>query len=641
MPAPRELHSPRCCATVPRVPADWLFPRRAVSTAFPFMHLPSDLPRRLWLAGFLGLGAMVSGCGESVRQPQPTAVPANVSTPAGASTSAGPSTKDRAGTPAASPPHDGRAAAAATAPLSEEQWGEVTFREVAAERGVTLRREPRPYPLTILDSFGTGCAAWDANDDEWPDLLFVGAPHPVLYLNDGTGSFRDVTPQSGLADEVGEWTGCAVGDWSGDGRPDLLVTGYRRLALYRNLGAGRFEQATAVAGLAADNDGHWGASAGFMDLDGDQWLDLVLTQYVEFGPQSRQHCEYKPGVMTGCTPSEYQPERPRVWRNTGEGGFQEVTAAAGFDQSAGAGMVLAFGDVDSDGRPDVYLGNDGRPADLLRNLGGLGFENLGLVAGVAVTETTTSMAAMGADWGDFDRDGHLDLAVTNFQKQGFALYRRTGPVLYADVAARTGLAAQTRSRLGFGVQWLDLDNDGWPDLACANGHVYDNAPALEGAGSSYRQPLSLLRNLEGKRFVDVIGRQPEAVRQPLVGRGLVRTDFNRDGRPDLVAVDHEGTPRLLENTTPAAGHWLQLELRAKTPNQPAYGARVIGRQGDRVWVAELSPASSYLSSSDPVIHWGLGPVPQLDEVTVRWPTGETQTWRNIVADQRLRLEQQP
>jgi hypothetical protein len=512
---------------------------------------------------------------------------------------------------------------------------------MAADRGIPLRRAPRPYPLTILDSFGTGCAAWDANDDGWPDLLFVGAPHPVLYLNDGTGHFRDVTASSGLADEAGDWTGCAVGDWSGDGRPDLLVTGYHRLALYRNLGEGRLERVTEAAGLPADNDGHWGASAGFMDLDGDQWLDLVLTQYVEFGPQSRQHCEYKPGVKTGCTPSEYPPERPRVWRNTGAGRFDEVTSAAGFDRSAGAGMVLAFVDVDADGRPDVYLGNDGRPADLMHNLGGLRFENLGLVAGVAVTEATTSMAAMGADWGDFDRDGHLDLAVTNFQKQGFALYRRTGSVLYADVAARTGLAGQTRPRLGFGVQWLDFDNDGWPDLACANGHVYDNAPELEGAGSSYRQPLSLLRNLEGKRFVDVVGRQPEAVRQPLVGRGLVRTDFNRDGRADLVVVDHEGTPRLLENVTSTRGHWLQLELRGRLPNLAAYGAVITGKAGPRNWTAQVSPASSYLSSADPVIHWGLGPVERLDEVTVRWPTGETQTWRDVAADQRLRLTQQP
>lgn len=590
------------------------------------------------MAWWLGCWAVL-GCGEDARRPQPSPAATNLQT------TAVESDLDSRETPARPTPptraNAGGQAIRSPSRLTDEQWGGVEFRDVAGERGVTLRREPRPYPLTILDSFGTGCAAWDANDDGWADLLFVGAPHPVLYLNDGTGHFRDVTPASGLADEVGEWTGCAVGDWSGDGRLDLLVTGHRRLALYRNLGEGRFEQVTAAAGLAADNDGHWGASAGFMDLDGDQWLDLVLTQYVAFGPQSRQHCEYRPGVKTGCTPSEYPPERPRVWRNTGEGQFQEVTPAAGFDQSAGAGMVLAFGDVDDDGRPDVYLGNDGRPADLLHNLGGLTFENLGLVAGVAVTEATTSMAAMGADWGDFDRDGHLDLAVTNFQKQGFALYRRTGAVLYADVAARTGLAELTRSRLGFGVQWLEFDNDGWPDLACANGHVYDNAPALEGAGSSYRQPLSLLRNLEGKRFVDVVGRQPEAVRQPLVGRGLVRTDFNRDGRLDLVAVDHEGTPRLLENTTPATGHWLQLELRGKSPNRLAYGARVIGRVADRVWVSELSPASSYLSSSDPVIHWGLGAVPQLDEVTVRWPMGETQTWRNITANQRLRLEQQP
>ena len=597
---------------------------------------PRVLDLVVWLVGCVLLG----GCGEQ-RTPSRPSGPVGQGTAVQRNLTVDEASRTTATQPPGTVATDGSPSAFTLPVPTDEQAGGVGFREVAAERGIALRRTPRPYPLTILDSFGTGCAAWDANEDGWPDLLFVGAPHPVLFLNDGTGHFRDATTESGLADETGEWTGCAVGDWSGDGRPDLLVTGYRRLALFRNLGEGRLERMTGAAGLPSDNDQHWGASAGFMDLDGDQWLDLVMVQYVDFGADSRQHCEYKPGIKTGCTPSEYLPERPRIWRNTGEGRFEEVTGTSGFDQSAGAGMVLAFHDVDGDGRPDVYLGNDGRPADLMQNLGGMRFENLGLVAGVAVTETTTSMAAMGADWGDFDRDGHLDLAVTNFQKQGFALYRRTAPVLYSDMAARTGLAALTRPRLGFGVQWIDFDNDGWPDLACANGHVYDNAAALEGGASSYRQPLSLLRNLAGKKFVDVIARQGEDVRQPLVGRGLVRTDFNQDGRLDLVVVDHEGPVRLLENITPTAGNWLQLDLRGKGPNRLAYGARVTGRAGDRIWVAEVSPANSYLSSSDRCLHWGLGPVERLEQVTVQWPTGETQTWENVAANQKLQLVQEP
>lgn len=517
--------------------------------------------------------------------------------------------------------------------------GGVKFRDVAGERGLNYSWPAQARPIPILESFGSGCAAFDADNDDWQDLLLVGDPHPALFANRRGGAFDNVTSASGLEKLGADWTGCAIGDYDGDGLQDVLLTGFHRLALCRNLGELRFEDVTAQAGLSSENSGHWGASAGFMDLDQDGWLDLVIVNYVEYGPNSRKYCEYRPGVRSGCTPAEYPPERSEVWRNTGGGRFVAVPAPGGIQDSHGAGMVLAFTDLDGDGKQDFYIGNDGRAADLMYNAGGMRFENIGLASGLAVSETTMAMAAMGADWGDFDRDGRLDLTVTNFQKSSFALFRNRGNRLFLDVAGRTGLAAITKSHLGFGAKWIDFDNDGWPDVVYANGHVYDNAPDVEGAGSTYRQQLSLLRNLSGKRFVDLITTQGDDVRRTFVGRGLATVDFNNDGRVDLLVVDHEGPVALLENETRSAQHWLKLDLRGSGRNSRAYGARVTGRAGDQVWLAEVSPASSYLSSSDPRIHWGLGAASKLDTLEIRWPSGQTQTLADVKGDQIVIVRQ--
>jgi hypothetical protein len=289
---------------------------------------------------------------------------------------------------------------------------------------------------------------------------------------------------------------------------------------------------------------------------------------------------------------------------------------------------------------DFYIGNDGLDADLMHNQGGMRFENIGLISGLAVSGTTSTMSAMGADWADFNRDGRLDLTVTNFQKLAFAVFRNLGNGVFTDVASQTGVTAATKNRLGFGAKWLDFDNDGWPDLAYANGHVYDNAPDVEGPGSTFRQPISLFLNQQGRRFVDVAAAQGADVQRTMVARGSATADFNNDGRIDLLIVDYEGPAMLLENRTETTQHWLTLDLRGRAPNAFAYGARVVGTSGDHVWISDVSPATSYLSSSDPRIHWGLGDVTRLESLTIRWPTGEAETRHDVAVDQILRIEQQ-
>jgi hypothetical protein len=516
----------------------------------------------------------------------------------------------------------------------------LSFHDVASERGLVCEWPQQSRPLTSLQAFGVGCAAFDGDNDGWQDVLLVCKPHPKLYQNVGGGRFEDVTRKSGLQAVAADWRGCAVADYDGDGLLDILLTGYHCLALYKNIKGLRFELATDEAGLDPSNYGQWGSSAGFIDLDGDHWLDLVVLNYVVFGPDSKQYCEHH-GVRSGCNPrTTYPPERGRIWRNSGAGRFQPVPQAQGMDTTHGMALVLAFTDLDDDGRIDFYIGNDGLPAELMHNLGNMRFENFAMLAGVEQVENGV-VAAMGADWADFDRDGLLDLVVTNWQSQGSVLFRGLGGKLFVDQSQRTGVTRSTRNRMGFGAKWVDFENDGWPDLFFVNGHVYDNSSEVEGPEATFRQSISLLSNQQGKKFVDVVTALDDDVKRTIVGRGSATADFDNDGQVDLLSVDLEGPVMLLHNRTETTNHWLKINLRGVPPNVFAYGARVTGKAGNRVWRSEVTPASSYLSSSDPRIHWGLGDVTTLDSITIRWPSGVEQTIPHTAADQILHVEESP
>ncbi len=524
--------------------------------------------------------------------------------------------------------------------LEKTEPTKISFVDVAQETGLVYSFPQQPRPMRTLEAFGKGCAAFDADNDEWQDILLVNDPHPLLFRNTGRGKFQNVTAASGLEKANAIWTGCAIGDYDGDGLLDVLLTAYHELALYRNLGGLRFEPVTEQAGLSAHGRELWSSSAGFMDLDGDQHLDLVVVNFVEFGPQVQQFCELMPGLVTGCLPRRYVPQQSEIWRNTGQGRFELVPAESGMVDTNGIGLVLAFCDVNHDGRMDFYIGNDGPPSELILNLGGMKFENIGTVAGLAYDARGGTAAAMGSDWADYDRDGELDLAVSNFQNSGFLVYRNLSDNQFVDSSIPTGLAAATTNRLGFGTKWVDLDNDGWVDLFFVNGHVYDNISDA-GAGVQLRQPLSIFQNRQGQAFVDLTPQMGKDVVRPLVGRGSATADFNNDGRIDLLALDFEGPVMLLQNRTPPDHHWLTLDLRSAAPNVFAYGAHLTAKSGKQTWVAEVSPASSYLSSSDPRIHWGLGLVTKLDKLTIHWPNGKTQTLKDVKGDQILKVVQEP
>ncbi len=493
-----------------------------------------------------------------------------------------------------------------------------------------------------VEAFGCGCAFLDYDNDGWMDILLVASPCPRLYHNRGNGTFEDVTSAAGLTEVQGAWTGVGIGDYDGDGRLDIVLTGYHRLALLKNLDGKRFEDVTHRAGLDPKNHGHWGSSVAFMDLDASGNLALIVLNYVVFGPKEPQYCEMAPGVRTGCPPATYRPEYPELWKNLGNGQFRDITPECGLKKTHGKALVIAFADVDGDGLIDFYIGNDGVPADFLHNLGGLRFQNVGAENGTALAESGHAMAAMGADWADFDRDGRLDLAVSGFSGEPYALMRNTGQGIFEHVEDNTGLSGATLNPLGFGTKWIDVDNDGWPDLMFANGHVYDKVEQVNPA-LTFKQPLMLFHNEpdkyegHGRQFRDLIPKLEGGISRPILGRGMATADFDNDGRMDVLVVDYEGAPLLLHNLTESPNHWITLDLRKLNRNVFAYGAKVTARAGSAVWTAHVTPASSYLSSSDPRIHFGLGAVTTLDTLTVRWPAGAVQVFHNVAADHILQI----
>jgi hypothetical protein len=519
------------------------------------------------------------------------------------------------------------------------------FVDRAAELGLRFAWGHRgKSPLTNLESFGHGGAFLDYDQDGWQDILLVADDRCALFRNEeapeGGRRFREVSAEAGLAQlhaggipaaqrlppgtpvppgkEPPQWKGCAVGDFDGDGWPDVVLTGYEVLTLLRNVprrrGGRAFVDHTAASGIRWRG---WGSSAGFADYDGDGDLDLFVGRYVRFGPNDPRYCDIAHNVRGGCPPRVYYPERGSLYRNDG-GRFTEVTGAAGLGNAGGKALALGWCDFNQDGYPDLYLANDGVPGELFRNDGGR-FTDVGILAGVAFGVHGGAQAGMGVDWGDYDRDEKLDLVVTAFSHESYSLYRALGGY-FENVSAPAGLAGPTMLPLGFGCRFLDYDNDGWLDLVFANGHVYDRSGEMD-ASTPFRQPSQLFRGRGDGSFEEVTDLAGEDFRRPRVARGLATGDYDNDGRVDILLMDEEGSVALLRNETPTPYGAYTLRLVAEGANRAAFGAMVWLEAPGGARVAQVSPVASYLSSSDPRVHFGAGPGPAPTGVLVRWPGG--------------------
>ncbi|MBV9866063.1 MAG: CRTAC1 family protein [Abitibacteriaceae bacterium] len=507
------------------------------------------------------------------------------------------------------------------------------FVDVAAQAGLHYQWVIEgKRPLTTLQTIGNGCAFLDYNNDGNLDILLVG-PKLALYRGDGYGHFADVSHATGLDKLSGHFLGCATGDYDNDGYTDIYISAYQGGLLLHNEGGKNFRDVTSMAGLKAQP---WGTSCAFADINNDGKLDLYVANYLQYGPNSPQLCQYD-NILSACAPFLYPAERGTLYLNAGSGHFRDVTQAWGASSATGKALGVAFADVDGSGRQSLAIANDGLPGDLLLNRG-QHFENIGVAAGVAFDLSGKTHAGMGIDWSDYDNHGRLSLLVTTFEDEPTCIYHNNGKNLFTEMAAPLGLAAPTLNVLTFGAKWFDYDNDGWPDLATANGHVRSNATEVN-PHATYRQPSQLFHNEGGQRFVEVDAEAGAAWGRKIVGRGLAVGDYDNDGRVDVLIVDSEGPPLLLHNESPNSAHWLGLRLIGSRSNRDAIGAEVAVEAGGLKQTRRCGTDGSYLSASDPRVHFGLNTATVASTVTVRWPTGQRSTLHNVNADHYVTLRE--
>jgi tetratricopeptide (TPR) repeat protein len=499
------------------------------------------------------------------------------------------------------------------------------------------RSELRQLPETMSG----GVAVLDFDGDGWLDIYGVqGGPFPPrdhprfsdrLFRNRGDGRFEDVTSASGLSEFPGGYgLGVAVGDYDNDGRPDLFVTRWRSYALYHNIGHGRFEDVTVSAGFGGARD--WPTSAAWADLDNDGDLDLYVCHYLRYDTETSAPC-HRPSSSeyVYCGPRVFPAMPDHLFRND-RGRFVDVTAEAGIVDSEGRGLGVVATDLDEDGKTDLFVANDSTANYFFRNLGGFRFAEEGVASGLATSASGGYLAGMGVACGDFDADKRLDLAVTNFFGESTTLYHNHGRGLFSDRSAAAGLAAPTRLVLGFGLVAIDANNDGHLDLAQANGHVDEF-----GAANPYAMPAQLFLGDAAGRFIDISDRAGPPWQVPRLGRGLVAGDLDNDGRIDLLLVAENIPHALLHNRAVRENHFITLALEGTVSNRDAVGARVAVTVAGRTQVAARFGGGSYLSASDPRLHFGLGPALKVDRVEVAWPSGRRDFYEGLAAESAYRL----
>jgi enediyne biosynthesis protein E4 len=524
------------------------------------------------------------------------------------------------------------------------------FVDVAAKAGILVRNvngsvDSKRY---IIEATGSGVAILDYDRDGWPDIFLVNGttlentktnekPTSHLFHNNHDGTFTDVTVKAGLASTA--WgQGACVGDYDNDGFDDLYVTGYGKNRLFRNQGNGTFKEVAEQAGVAGSGK-EWGTGCAFIDYDRDGKLDLVVANYVHFDlasipkPGAGPGCMWK-GVPVMCGPRGL-PSAPNIlYHNLGGGKFEDVSKASGMERTNGHYCFsVTTLDYNDDGWPDIYIACDSTPSILYRNNHDGTFTDVAIDSGVAFNEDGREQAGMGSTSADYDGDGHPDIFKTNFSDDTSTLYRNNGDGTFTDATFPAGLGINTEA-LGWGTMFVDVDNDGWPDLLVANGHVYPEVDSAK-LGSFYRESRFLYLNLGTGKFRDASRTSGPALAEPRSGRGLATADLFNDGRVEAVINNLSDDPMLLVNLARNQNHWIGLHLIGVNSNHDAIGARVILHGAARIWIDEVRSGSSYNSSSDLRLHFGLGTETQLKDIQVRWPNGTTEHFDPPAAVNRI------
>jgi hypothetical protein len=523
------------------------------------------------------------------------------------------------------------------------------FTDIRKQAGITFVQDSTESDQKYyLETMGTGVGWIDYDQDGLMDLYFVqsGATdaytpaHPLrsaLYHNNGDGTFTDVTAKAGVGGEGHYGQGIAVGDYNNDGFPDLYVTGYGRAILYRNNGDGTFSDVTAKAGVG--DDGNWSTSAGWFDFDKDGWLDLVVTNYLDWSPKDNPWCgERKPGYRSYCAPGNYKGLRTKLYHNNHDGTFTDVSdkSGVGLPESKGMGLVLA--DFDMDGWSDIAIANDTWPNFLFQNNHDNTFTDVSLISGLAASEDGKYEAGMGIDAADMDGDGLLDVYITHLDFELNRLYHNNGDGTFTDVTYSSGIGNTAMMMSGVAAKFIDYDNDGWPDIVQANGAMLDNVNLYHSL-VSYKEPLLMFHNLGKGRFEkvsDTLG--PDFVR-PVAGRGLATADFLNDGQVGLAVVSRGDSPELLRNDGGNGNHWVEVLLIGTKSNRDGIGSVLKLTAGRFVHVDQAKGGTSYMSASDPRIHFGLGKNAKIESLVITWPSGQVDKLTSVPADSIIAVKE--
>src|ERR1700751_1693346 len=521
----------------------------------------------------------------------------------------------------------------------------VQFRDITAQAGIHFVHNNAAYGKKWLpETLGAGAAFIDYDNDGYPDILLVNgedwpghgkAPSTLkLYHNNHDGTFTDVTHKAGLAVSM-FGMGVAVGDYDNDGYDDLFITALGQSRLFHNNGNGTFTDVTRSAGLWGPNE--LSTSAAWVDYDRDGKLDLVVANYVQWSPQTDIYCTLDGSHKSYCTPESYKGVSARIWHNLGGGKFEDATQKTGLFDQTSKSLGVAILDYNGDGWPDIFVANDTQPNKLYLNKQNGTFEEKAVAAGIAFSEDGVARAGMGVDAGDYDRSGHPSLIITNFANQMISLYHNEGNGLFVDEAPPSEVGRNTLVTLGFGCFFFDYDNDGWPDIFVADGHIENEIERVQ-KRVSYAEPPHLFRNLGGGRFQEVTEQMGTAVASPKVARGAAYADIDNDGALDVLVTTNGGRPWLFHNEG-GTNHSVRVKLVGTKWNRDGIGAVVYATSsGAKQWQM-LPSGSSYLSQSELVLTFGLGAATKADAIEIHWPSGQVDKLAGLAADQTLTVQE--
>ena len=547
-----------------------------------------------------------------------------------------------------SPPHK----VIPSSPRAKSTESTISFADVTRAAGIDFRLTcGGPSKLYIMDSMCGGVAVFDYDNDGWMDIFLVNGSEIAdlkagkchlgkLYHNNQNGTFTDVTSKSGI-DHCGWGFGAAVGDYDNDGKDDLYITYLDGAVLYRNNGDGTFSDVTAKAGVG--NSGRWGTSAAFGDYDNDGHLDLYVANYVDLDinhlPEFGQgpFCQYR-GIGVSCGPRGLKGARDRLYHNNGDGTFTDVTEKLNLDPGSYYGLGVMWLDYDLDGCLDLYVADDSTPSMLYHGDCKGGFTEVGAQAGVAYSGDGREQAGMGIDSADYDNDGWPDIAKANFSDDTNNLFHNDHNGEFTDLAGPAGFGPISIPFLGFGLKFLDADNDGWPDVFIANGHVNPQVDQHT-FGVTYAQRPFLFHNLGNGKFEELGRRAGIPFTRRYVGRGAVTADFLNDGKLDILVNVLDSSPVLLRNQSAHSGHWLRIKTIGVRSNRDGFGARVEVKSAGLTQSAEVRANSSFESASDYRLHFGLGAATYVDAITIHWPSGTVDRLGRQNSDQEIAVQE--